>query len=288
VPEQEYLPPRQPVDPAGSYRPDRDEEDPPPWADLPPVRPATPADGNEDVPRPGGRAMRAAARRRRRWLVLAAVPVAAAGVVIAVVLLLPSGPGPAAVTPGTLITTFQPGELRQVPSACGVVPTATVRQYLPGKVAQASPLPVNGAAESACNWTVDSPPVYRLMELNLLAYAPNGLASGDGSATFAAIDSYDSTLQGIADPAKNSPDPRATVTPLPGFGNQASSAMQVFHAGGAITDVATVLVRYHNVVVTVTLDGLEHSNRGSYGPVSQSALSAAALAFARAAEASLH
>ena len=49
--------------------------------------------------------------------------------------------------------------------------------------------------------------------------------------------------------------------------------------GGAITDVATVLVRYHNVVVTVTLDGLEHSNRGSYGPVSQSALSAAALAF---------
>ena len=44
--------------------------------------------------------------------------------------------------------------------------------------------------------------------------------------------------------------------------------MQVFHAGGAITDVATVLVRYHNVVVTVTLDGLEHSNRGSYGPVS--------------------
>jgi hypothetical protein len=52
--------------------------------------------------------------------------------------------------------------------------------------------------------------------------------------------------------------------------------------------VATVLVRYHNVVVTVTLDGLEHSNRGSYGPVSQSALSAAALAFAHAAEASLH
>jgi len=62
----------------------------------------------------------------------------------------------------------------------------------------------------------------------------------------------------------------------------------VFHAGGAITDVATVLVRYHNVVITVTLDGLEHSNRGSYGPVSSSALSAAALAFAQAAEASLH
>jgi hypothetical protein len=289
VPEQEYLPPRRPGDPARSGRPDRDEEDPPPWADLPPVRPARPED--EDVPQPGrrgGRAMRAAARKRRRWLVLAGGLVVAAGVVVAVVLLLPSGPGPAAVTPGTLITTFQPGELRQVPNACGTVPAATVRQYLPEKVSQASPLPVNGAAESACNWTVDSPPVYRLMELNLLAYAPNGLASGDGSATFAAIDGYDSALQAIQDPPKHSPNPRATVTSLSGFGNQAFSALQVFHEGGAITDVATVLVRYHNVVITVTLDGLEHSNRGSYGPVSPSALSAAALAFAQAAEASLH
>ena len=290
MPEQEYLPPRRPGDPARSDRPDRDEEDPPPWADLPPVRPARSADENEDVPQPGrrgGRAMRAAARKRRRWLVLAGGLVAA-GVVIAVVLLLRSGPGPAAVTPGTLITTFQPGELRQVPNACGTVPTAMVRQYLPGKVSQASPLPVNGAAESACNWTVDSPPVYRLMELNLLAYAPNGLASGDGSATFAAIDGYDSALQAIGDPPKHSPNPRATATSLSGFGNQAFSALQVFHEGGAITDVATVLVRYHNVVITVTLDGLEHSNRGSYGPVSPSALSAAALAFAQAAEASLH
>jgi hypothetical protein len=319
VPEQEYLPPRRPGDPAGPYRPDRDEEDPPPWADLPPVRPpaghrghraaegpvppadagrpplvppwAVPeADENEEAPRPGrrgGRAMRAAARKRRRWLVLAGGLVVVAGIVIAVVLLRPSGPGPAAVTPGTLITTFQPGELRQVPDACGVVPAATVRQYLPGKVSQTSPLPVNGAAESACNWTIDSPPVYRLMELNLLAYAPNGLASGDGSATFAAIDGYDSAVQAISDPPKHSPDPRATVTPLSGLGNQAGSALQVFHAGGAVTDVATVLVRYHNVVVTVTLDGLQHSNRGSYGPVSESALAAAALAFARAAEASL-
>ncbi len=300
MPEQEYLPPRRSGDPVRSYRRDRDEDDPPPWADLPPVRPAAPASpgwegpeadaSGEAAPRPGrggGRAMRAAARKRRRWLVLAGGLVVAAGVAIAVVLLRPGGPGPAAVTPGTLITTFQPGELRQVPTACGTVPAATVRQYLPGKASQAAPLPVNGAAESACNWTVDSPPVYRLMELNLFAYAPNGLASGDGSATFAAIDGYDSALQAIKDPPKHSPSPRGTVTTLSGFGNQAFSALQVFHEGGAITDVATVLVRYHNVVVTVTLDGLEHSNRGSYGPVSPSALSAAALAFAHAAEASL-
>ena len=300
MPEQEYLPPRRPGDPARSDRRDRDEEDPPPWADLPPVRPAAPAspgwdgpeaDESEAAPRPGrggGRAMRAAARKRRRWLVLAGGLAVAAAIAVGVILLQPGGPGPAAVTPGTLITTFQPGELRQVPTACGTVPAATVRQYLPGKASQASPLPVNGAAESACNWTVDSPPVYRLMELNLFAYAPNGLASGDGSATFAAIDGYDSALQAIQDPPKPSPSPRGTVTQLSGYGNQAFSALQVFHEGGAITDVATVLVRYHNVVITVTLDGLEHSNRGSYGPVSPSSLSAAALAFAHAAEASLH
>ncbi len=263
----------------------------PPWAQW--DGPA--ADEDEDVPRPGpreprepgGRAVRAAARKRRRWLLAACGVVVVAGAVIAVVLLAGGGPGPAAVTPGELITTFQPGELRQVPDACDSVPAATVRQYLPGKVSQASPLPVDGAAESACNWTVDQAPVYRLMELNILAYAPNGLASGDGSATFAATDAYDSTLQDTTAPPKHSPDPRATVTMLPGFGDQAFSALQVFSVGGAVTDAATVVVRYHNVVVTVTLDGLEHSNHGSYGPVSEAQLSAAALAFARAAEAAL-
>ena len=75
---------------------------------------------------------------------------------------------------------------------------------------------------------------------------------------------------------------------LSGFGDQAFSALQVFHVGGAVTDVATVMVRYHNVVVTVTLNGLEHSNKGNYGPVSTTQLAAAAMAFARAAEGSLH
>jgi hypothetical protein len=175
-----------------------------------------------------------------------------------------------------------------VPGACRVVPAAMVRQYLPGTVKQASPLSVNGAAESTCNWTVDKAPVYRLMELSMLAYAPNGLASGDGSATFAAMDAYAATLQNMQNPPKHSPAPRAPVTTLSGLGNQAFSVLQVFREGGAVTDIATVMVRYHNVVVTVRLNGLERSNRGSYGPVSGSQLSAAALAFARAAEASLH
>jgi hypothetical protein len=214
--------------------------------------------------------------------------VVVAGAVLTAVLLAGGRPGPATVTPGALITTFQSGELRQVPNACHAVPAATVQQYLPGKAKVASPLSVNGSAESACNWTIDQPPLYRLMELNLFAYAPNGLASGNGSATRAATDAYDLALQDMQAPPKHSPAPPATVRALSGFGNQAFSALQVFHVGGAVTDVATVTVRYHNVIVTVTLNGLAHSNRGTYGPVSQSQLAAAAMAFAQAAEASLH
>jgi hypothetical protein len=321
VPEQEFPPLRRP---GRSYRPDRDDEDPPPWADLPPVRPARShraSDPGQDEPvpqwarfeaqqqaqratsgpeanggevpsarprLPGGRALRAAARRRRRWFVMASGLVVVTGAVLAVVLLTGGRPGPAAVTPGSLITTFQPGELRQVPDACRAVPGATVQQYLPGKAKVASPLPVNGSAESACNWTIDKPPLYRLMELNLLAYAPNGLASGNGSATFAATDAYTVALQDMQTPPKHSPAPRATVRVLSGFGNQAFSALRVYHVGGAVTDVATVMLRYHNVVVTVTLNALAHSNRGTYGPVSSSQLAAAAMAFAQTAEASLH
>jgi hypothetical protein len=61
----------------------------------------------------------------------------------------------------------------------------------------------------------------------------------------------------------------------------------VFRVGGAVTDVATVMVRYHNVIVRVTVNGLQQSNRGDYGPVAKAQLSAAALAFAEAAEARL-
>ena len=396
MPEQEFQPPRRLARP---YRPDRDDDEPPPWANLPPVRPArsgrlagpghppgprhsadphhltdprhpadpgypadprhptdpgypadphpladsgrlggpaTPLDPaihsgpnsnsgdfsrsgshrvsdpvqDEPVPQwaqwdgpeddagaatppprsrePGGRALRAAARRRRRWYYLGGGAVVVVGAVLAVILLTGGQPGPASVTPGALITTFQPGELRQVPNACRVVPPATVAQYLPGAPKVASPLPVNGSAGSACNWTVDKPPLYRLMQVSMNAYAPNGLASGNGSATRAATDAYDLALQELQAPPKGSPASRATVQVLSGFGSQAFSAMQVFHVGGAVTDVATVMVRYHNVVVTVTLNGTAHSNKGNYGPVSKPQLAAAAMAFARAAEASLH
>jgi hypothetical protein len=246
--------------------------------------------GEEAPPVPrvqGGRARRAAAPRRRQWYLLAG---GLAGLVVGatvVGLVLGGGPGPAPVVPNALITSFQPGEFQQVPDACDSVPAGTVQQYLPGQVKVASPLPVGGSAESACNWNIDRAPVYRLIELNLLAYAPNGLASGNGSATSAAIDAYALSLRSTEHPSKDSPDPRATVRLLSGLGNEAFSSLQVFREGGAVTDVATVMVRYHNVIVTVIVNGLQHSNRGNYGPVSVAQLSAAALAFAGAAEARL-
>jgi hypothetical protein len=217
---------------------------------------------------------------------IAGLVVVAGGVTAAVVV--PGGPAPAPVVPGGLITTFQPGELQTVPDACGTVPAVTVQQYLPGKVRQASPLPIDGSAESACDWTIDQAPVYRLLELNLLAYAPSGLASGDGSATYAAIDAYAQTRQDLQYPPRHSAEPPAAITTLSGLGNEAFGATQVFRRGGAVTDVATVVVRYHNVIVTATLNGLDHSNRGAYGPVSLPQLSGAALAYALAAEAALH
>jgi len=275
VPEQEYLPPGQP---GGSPGPGRHDEDPPPWANLSPAAPRR---------TPGGRAARAAARRRRRWLFMLAGLVGLAGAATAAVLLAAGGPGPAPVIPGGLITTFQPGELQQVPNACQSVPAATVQRYLPGQVKVAAPLPVDGAAGSACDWTIDQAPVYRLFQLSLLAYAPSGLASGNGSATFAAIDAYAEALADMQHPPKHSAEPRAAVTLLSGLGNEAFSAQQVFRRGGAVTDVATVVVRYHNVVVTATMNGLQQSDRGDYGPVSMSQLSSASLAFAQAAEATL-
>ncbi|HEX6519759.1 MAG TPA: hypothetical protein VF070_07035, partial [Streptosporangiaceae bacterium] len=295
APEQGPRGPVAPMPPAG--------EDAPPWADLPPVRPprhgADSSDAEElasvpddDAPRGrsraaiGARARRALLRKRRRSF----VAIGGAVVVIAVVLIVvfvTRGGNQTAVIPNDFITTFQPGELQQVPNACEVIPAATMQQYLPGKVKQAAAVPVNGKLGSTCNWTLDHQPVYRLLEVSMQAYAPFGLASGNGSATNAATDSYTQTLQGLQDPPKHSVNAGATVTMLSGMGNEAFSAMQVFHVGGAVSDEATVMIRFHNVIVTVELSGLEHSNKGHYGPVDKAQLSSAALAFAQAAYASL-
>jgi hypothetical protein len=206
-------------------------------------------------------------------------------IVVAVVVVVLVGPGskPAPVTPGSLITTFLPGEIQKVPSACPSVPSSTLSTYLPGKTKQAAPPALDGALDSQCNWTLDQRPTYRLLQLDIRAYTPSGLASGTGSATFAAIDAYASAMQEKQDPAPNTGAPKGQVTVIKGLGTAAFTATQVYQVGGAITDVGTTVIRYRNVLVTVVLTGLDKSNNGHYGPVSMSELSAGSQAVARAA-----
>ena len=194
--------------------------------------------------------------------------------------LLSGGPGAAKLGFGSFVTNFLPGELQQVPDPCSAVPAATLNQYLPGKTKQAAP-PLNSGANTECTWTRDSAPTYRVLQVQLQAYSPSGLASGNGSATFAAEDAYQSFENGFAKPGPKSGQPKAVVTDLSGLpgGSQTSAfqATQVFNRGGATTDVANVFIRYRNVIITVVVDGLDQSSGGKqYGPVAMSDLTAAA------------
>jgi hypothetical protein len=218
-------------------------------------------------------------RRKRRRLLIAGGAVVA--LVIAVVVYLESGgPGAANLGFGNFVTNFLPGELQQVPDPCTTVPAATLNQYLPGTRKQAAP-PLNSGDNTECTWTLDSAPTYRVLDVQLQAYRPSGLASGNGSATFAAEDAYQTAENGYSSPTPKSGQPKATVTDLSGMpgGTQTSAfqATQVFNRGGSVTDVAKVYVRYRNVIITVVVDGLDQSNGGKkYGPVSMSDLTAAA------------
>jgi hypothetical protein len=208
--------------------------------------------------------------------------------VVVVLVVTQGGSTPSQVIPNSLITTFLPGEIKKVPNSCRAVPAAMLSAVLPGKATVAAPQALNGGADSQCDWTLDKKPVYRLLELDLHAYAPSGLASGNGSATFAALDAYDQAMRAKANPSKTSHAPKAQLTTPSGMGSAAFSAIQVFKVGGATTDVATVVVRYHNVLVTVVLNGLDHSNKGGYGPVSGAQLVTDAVSVARDAYARLH
>lgn len=284
--------------------PDDTDGDLPPWAG-PGVRPrmAEPGqsgrrsrhgqpDGQGDdggAPPPGSRRERALARARRarRWMYLWA----AAGVVVIVVAVvevpkLLSHPRPSPF--GNEVTTFQAGEMRTVPNACTAVSTATLNTYLPGTRHKVVPNSPNGRAESLCDWTVDTPPRYRLLDVNVQAYTPSGLASGDGSATNAATDAYQQAMQQKSHPPKGSHQPAAAMTALPGVGSAAFSALQVPTGGGDKTDLVTVVIRRRNVLITVVLDGLAHSPGGQYGPVSVPQLQAGAAATAKDVLAALH
>ena len=213
---------------------------------------------------------------------------AVAVVVILVALLFTLGGGPAKkVSSDGLVTTFLPGEFRTVPDVCTAVTSATLGQYLPGKLHMVAPHSLDGSAQSLCNWTVDAAPVYRVLQVTAQAYAPSGLASGNGSATFAATDAYQQALEAKRHPAKNTHLPAATVTALPGLGTAAFAALQVVVARPGATDLETVVARDHNVLVTVVFQG-PHGHTGRYGPVPPALLQAGAAAATRNIVSQLH
>jgi hypothetical protein len=226
---------------------------------------------------------RSGRRNRRRLLIAGGVAVAMA--IAAAIYLFSGGPGAASLGFGNFVTSFLPGELQQVPDPCSTMPQATLNQYLPGKLKKAAP-PLNSGTQTECTWTLDSAPAYRVLEVQMQAYSPSGLASGNGSATFAAADAFQTSEQGFTSPAAKTGQPKAVVTELSGMpgGTQTSAfqATQVFTRGGATTDVANVVLRYRNVIITVVVDGLDQSSGGKkYGPVSMSNLTAAANAAAK-------
>jgi hypothetical protein len=278
--------------------PDENEEVPP-WAGLAidprwadgrdrpgraaqPEAPESPPPADERAAprvRPRGRQAAARARRTRRSLYLwGSVLVVAAVVGGGLYLLLSGGSQPAKV-PNAMVTTFLPGEFQDTPNACTAVSAATLNQYLPGTRAVASPASLDGGAASLCTWTLDARPVYRLLNVQVQAYSPNGLASGDGSATNAATDGYAQALQQKTKPPKKTQLPPATITAVAGLGSKAFSAVQKVTAAGVTTDLVTVVARDHNVLVTVVFEG--DSGRGGYAAVPVGQLSAGAVAAAR-------
>jgi hypothetical protein len=190
---------------------------------------------------------------------------------------------------GGLVTQFQTGEIQKVPNACTAVSQATIGQYLPGGQPSIAAPPLNGGLDSECTWTLDSAPTYRVIQVDVSAFSPSGLASGDGSATFAAIDAYANDLQVMKTPAANSGQPPATITDINGLGATAFGATQVYNRNGATTYKATVIVRYHNVIVSAVVNGLYHAvtKKGTYGPVDMTTLTAAAQQVATQAAAQL-
>jgi len=206
------------------------------------------------------------------------------GALVVVVAVVRGGGGnSAAQQPGALVTTFLPGEVQGVPAACTVVPAAVLDQYVPGRSKPAAAQPLEGKATSQCSWTVDRPGTYRFMALSVEAYEPSGLASGNGSATRAAQDAFAAAKTAKQFPPKKSQDPKATVTAVPGLGQEAFSADQHF-ARGALLDMVTLVARYRNVLVTVIF---EARTGGKFGPDPVGTLAAGTRAAAQSALAKL-
>jgi hypothetical protein len=259
------------AEPWTGERPDEDDR----WSRVSPP--------DTGLPEPGFRRRMAAARSKRRsrmvWVWGGAV--AAVAVIVAVLLFSLGGGQPAKkASPAGLVTTYQPGEFRTVPNACTAVTPATLGQYLPGNRRMIAPHSLDGSAQSLCSWTLDARPVYRVLEVTVQAYAPSGLATGNGSATEAAVDAYQQALQAKRHPAKDTHLPTGTVTGVARLGTAAFAVLQVVPASGDPTDLETVVARDRNAIVTVVFQG-PHRRVGRYGPVPPGLLQAGAIAAAR-------
>ncbi|HEV2372492.1 MAG TPA: hypothetical protein VGS19_09990 [Streptosporangiaceae bacterium] len=289
-------PPRRGTRPPSGYSWDTDtdtDDEAPPWAGIQ-VAPRQagkdrPAGAHEaDAGGPGAsrgarsRLAAARARRARLKLYIWGAAVAVAVIITAVTVLeVNSSPNTRPIADG-VVTTFQRGEFQSVPSACRSVAAATLAQYLPGKPAIVVPQSLYGRAQSMCDWTVDQPTVYRHLGVTVQAYAPSELASGDGSATEAAADAYAQAEKDKASPPRATHLPKAAMSQLAGVGNSAFTAAQVVKTGGDTTDIMTVVVREHNVLITAQLEGVGGRVRGRhYSQVSMAELTAGAEAVAR-------
>ncbi|HXT92607.1 MAG TPA: hypothetical protein VN714_25515 [Trebonia sp.] len=221
-------------------------------------------------------------RKRRRLLIAGGAVVALA--IAVTIYLVSGGPGAASLGFGNFVTNFLPGEMQTVPNPCTTVSQSTLNQYLPGKTKQASP-PQNSGAFTECTWTLDSQPTFRVIDVQVQAYSPSGLASGNGSATFAAQDAFQMDEIGYTKPNPKGGQSTAKVTDLTGMpgGTETSAfqATQVTERGGATVDETYVYVRYRNVIVQVKVDGLNQDSGGKHYTAAMSDLTPAANAVAK-------
>ncbi len=219
-----------------------------------------------------GRAAAARRRRSKRRLVTWGVVAIAAVLVTGLGIYLAQSPAPKS----PFITKLQKGEFKAVPDACKVVGTAVLRQIMNGTPTTIQPQ--QGQAQNECTFTVDASPVFRVMTVQLQALRASLVPVGDGSATANAVYTFAQQRTKWAKPQKNTGQPPAAITAVPGLGQQAISAVQTFTTGAI--DKVTVLVRYRNVLISVSLQG--QSGHG-FGPVTVGGLRSGALTVARAA-----
>jgi hypothetical protein len=237
------------------------------------------------APRRPGRRGRAAATRLRksrrrvyRWCGVAIV----ACIIAAGLTALLSHHTP---KPSLYVTSLLPGEFKSVPNACGVS-GSVLNQYLPDPGRTSAP-EISESTQSQCSFTLDRKPDFLVLEVSAQAYQPFAAASAAGSAAGSASanaqDNYALTEASLQKPprtakAKSLLSP-AVISPLAKTGQQAFVAVQTEHAGGIRTEVATVVIRDRNVLITVSDSGQESG--GGFGPVAVTTLQAGAEAAAR-------